>query len=124
SPLNSMRTPKGYARSATQRAPRNASRERESSATTAVINPPSQIRNVNTGNGSQGSLCRAASTVGLYTDRKSVRATSVTWTASARQRPNQAQPNRVALLRFTGGIPNQLIASVHRCTPRGSYEYF
>ena len=58
--------------------PRNAAGERANSRTVTAIRPPSQTGNVNVGSGKKENRARIARTAGLYTDRKSVSASSAT----------------------------------------------
>lgn len=84
---------------------RNANGERPANTTIRTISPVSHTLNSNVGIGQNPSLARRARTVGLYTDKKSVKASSVTCSASAIQNNTQDNPSRkYGDVSFTVGI--------------------
>jgi len=58
--------------------------------------PVSHTLNVKTGNGKKGNRLRMAWAAGLYTDKKSVAASSATCSAKATHKKTHAVPNRRA----------------------------
>src|SRR5579872_1243804 len=92
-PLANMITPKMYASGRIQRAPRNMSGERTSRIKVAAINPNSHSRYTNVGMGKNEMRRRSSSTVGLYTERNPVEASSNVWIARVAHSATQANPS-------------------------------
>src|ERR1700693_6374027 len=83
-------TESGRAAIRSQRAPRKARGERAKSKPIPAISRPSQTTKVNVGSGRKGRRARMANAVGLYVERKSCVASSVTCAASAAATPSHA----------------------------------
>jgi len=94
SPFANMMMANGYASHIMKRLPRNAIGDTERAKKTPRHKPVSHTRNVKTGSGKKGNRLRMAWAVGLYTDRKSVAASSATCSAKATHKQTQAIPNR------------------------------
>jgi len=77
-PFAAITIPNAYATGRIHRSPRPAAGDRLSRMAMAAMSPPSHHRNVKVGSGRSGKRARIARTVGLYTDRKSVSASSAT----------------------------------------------
>src|SRR5207249_5887603 len=91
-PFPAMVTANTYAAGRIPAAPRAAAGVRLANPSTAATSPVSQTRNENMGSGRKGNRARMARTAGLYTERKSVSASSATWIANAAHSTAQARP--------------------------------
>src|SRR6266849_2282509 len=91
-PFRKWTTAKRYAIGRSQRALRYARGVSARKRRFATIRPISHGQNSNVGMGNQLARARMARTVGLYTERKPVRASSATCAQKARHRKSQARP--------------------------------
>ena len=91
-PLQNMTTAKTHASGRNPCIPRAASGVRQNSNPHPMSNATSHSRNWNVGMGNQPQRSRRIVTVGLYTERKPVEASSTMWSANAQHSANHALP--------------------------------
>ena len=90
SPFSSMKPANAYEMGRMAHLPFHTKYDTLVSATMAKISSDSQVSKVKGASGKNGYRSRMERTVGLYNDRKSVKASSATWTASAPHKVIQA----------------------------------